>query len=43
MPPRFRQLFDDHFILSREFKMVGITDIETGLINAILGVNAGMF
>ena len=41
MPAPFRRLFDDHFILSKEFKKTGITDVETGLINAILGVNSG--
>lgn len=43
MPRPFRKLFDDHFILSKEFKATGITDVETGLINAILGVNFGEF
>lgn len=40
MPLPFRKLFDDYFLLSQEFKQTGITDIETSLINAILGVNS---
>ncbi|XP_067935972.1 nuclear receptor ROR-beta-like [Watersipora subatra] len=40
MPVPFQKLFDDHFILSSEFRVTGITDEETGLINAILGVNS---
>ena len=43
MPVPFRKLFDDYFALSQEFRQTGITDIETSLINAILGVNSSEY
>lgn len=41
MPAPFQHLFDDHFVLSREFQKAGIDDNETGLLNAVIGVNSG--
>lgn len=41
MPAPFQNLFNDHLNLALEFQKSGITDNETGLLNAILGVNSG--
>lgn len=40
-PGPFQKLFEDQFVLAKEFQPVQITDIETGLLNALLGVNSG--
>ncbi|KAF6017499.1 NR1D2 [Bugula neritina] len=40
LPPPIRMLFEDYFVLSKEFKTSCITDTETGLLNALLGVNS---